>query len=370
MANASRAVLDGAQLPVANLRGAVLSAASLEGAKLPGANLEGARLPMANLRDADLTRSEASGAHFQRVILYDANLTGASLGGVELSDADLSGAQLPLADLEGARLSRSRLSGADLSQVNLRRACLKGADFSKADLTGASLVEAELVETNFGGAKLARCQLSRALFVGCNLEQAVLRECRVDDITLSGIRHDGVVTANLALTPSDEAAILVDDLEMVKLLETLLVEPRWRDLIAPNALRMVVVLGRFPEWRRPHLDAIRDQLRGRHYAPVAIDLEHPVGPKLRAVIENLAHLARFIIADLAGSREFMNDIQPLGPNLRGLPLQAIMPEGEELMELPSVWGKDPYRYRDTDHLVHSFAKSVLQPLEQKLAPVS
>ena len=261
-------------------------------------------------------------------------------------------------------------AGADLSQVNLRRACLKGADFSKADLTGANLVEAELVGTNFGGAKLDRCQLSRALFVDCNLEQAVLKECRLDDVTLSGIRHDGVVTANLALTPADEAAILVDDLEMVQLLETLLVESRWRELIAPNALRMVLVLGRFPEWRRPHLDAIRDQLRGRHYAPVAIDLENPVGPKLHAVIGNLGHLARFIIADLAGSREFIGDIQPFALALRVLPLQAIMPEGEELMELPGSWGKDPFRYRDTDHLVQTFAKSVLGPLEQKLASVS
>ena len=288
MANASRAVLDGAQLPVANLKGAVFSAASLEGAKLPGANLEGARLPMANLRDADLTRSEASHAHLPRVILYDANLTGASLGSAELMEADLSGAQLPLADLEGARLQGGRLGGADLSQVNLKRACLKGADFSKADLTGASLVEAELVRTNFGGAKLARCQFSRALVVDCNLEQAVLKECRLDEVTLSGIRHEGAVTANLALTPTDEASILVDDLEMVKLMETLLTEPRWRELFAPNALRVVLVLGRFPEWRHPHLDAVRDLLRKRDYAPVAIDLENPVGPKLRSAIENLA----------------------------------------------------------------------------------
>jgi len=322
------------------------------------------------LRDADLTRSEATGAHLQRVILYDANLTGASLCGAELMDADMSGAQLPLANLEGARLQRSRLGGADLSQVNLRRACLKGADLSKADLTGANLVEAELVGTNFGGAKLDRCQLSRALFVDCNLEQAILQECRLDDVTLSGIRHEGAVTANLALTPADEAAILVDDLEMVQLLETLLVTPRWRELIAPNALRMVLVLGRFPEWRRPHLEAIRDQLRKRHYAPVAIDLENPVGSKLRAVIGNLAHLARFIITDLAGSREFLSDIQPFALAFAELPLQAIMPEGEELMELPGIWGKDPYRYRDTDHLVETFAKSVLGPLEQKLASVS
>ena len=197
-----------------------------------------------------------------------------------------------------------------------------------------------------------------------------MSECRLDEVTLSGIKHEGAVTANLALTPADEAAILVDDLEMVQLMQTLLTEARWRELFTPNALRVVLVLGRFPDWRRPHLDAIREELRQRRYAPIAIDLENAVGRKLRAVIHNLAHLARFIIADLAGSREFLGEIQSFGLALRGLPLQAIIPEGEELMELPGFSSHEPYRYRDTDHLVETFEKRVLHPLEEKLEAVS
>jgi hypothetical protein len=46
-----------------------------------------------------------------------------------------------------------------------------------------------------------------------------------------------------------------------------------------------------------------------------------------------------------------------------------MPDGEEPPELPSLWVTEPYRYRDTEHLVEVFQKEILQPLERKLAAV-
>ncbi len=205
------------------------------------------------------------------------------LAGAEFEEADVSRAQLPLANLSEARLSKSRFSGADMNQVNLSRACLKGADLSKADLTGARLVEAEMVQTNLGGAKLSHCELSRALVMNCNLAQAILTESRLDDAVFAGSRHEGIVTSNLALTPSDEAAVLVDDLEMVHLMEALLREPRWRELITRSSLRVALVIGRFPQWRRPHLDAIREEVRrsrlraARHRSREAGRAEAPLG---------------------------------------------------------------------------------------------
>jgi len=163
--------------------------------------------------------------------------------------------------------------------------------------------------------------------------------------------------------------VLVDDLEMVQLMEILLREPRWRELIAKSSLRIVLVIGRFPEWRRPHLDAIREELRRSEYAPLTIDLDRPVGPKLRSSIENLAHLAKFLIVDLAGSRAFAKELPPFDLVLRELPLQVIIPDGEEPADLPGLPGLEPYRYRDTEHLVETFEKSILQPLERRLAAV-
>jgi hypothetical protein len=205
--------------------------------------------------------------------------------------------------------------------------------------------------------------------MNCNLAQAILTESRLDETVLSGARQEGIVTSNLALTPSDEAAVLVDDLEMVHLMDALLREPRSRELIARSSLRIALVIGRFPQWRRPHLDAVREELRRSEFAPLAIDLEKPVGPKLRSLIANLAHLARFVIADLAGSRAFAKELQPFSFTLRDLPIQVVMPDGEEPPDLPGNWAFEPCRYRDTEHLVEIFEREILQPLARKIAAV-
>jgi len=70
------------------------------------------------------------------------------------------------------------------------------------------------------------------------------------------------------------------------------------ELIGRSSLRVALIIGRFPQWRRPHLDAIRRRSAvairsSRHRSREA------VGPMLRSFIANLAHLARFVIADLA-----------------------------------------------------------------------
>ena len=48
-----------------------------------------------------------------------------------------------------------------------------------------------------------------------------------------------------------------------------------------------------------------------------------------------------------------------------------LPEGLKpyLLQLPVLWALDPYRYRDTEHLVEIFEREILQPLERKLAAV-
>ena len=141
---------------------------------------------------------------------------------------------------------------------------------------------------------------------------------------------------------------------------------RWRELVGRGALRAVLVLGLFPDWRQQHLEAIRDELRRRHYAPIVVDLDNPVGPTLNEAMANLVHVARFAIVDLGESREFAPELSLLAPSFAGAPLQVIAPDGYELEEIVGLTGHEPYRYRDTDDLVESFEQRVVRPLEARV----
>jgi uncharacterized protein YjbI with pentapeptide repeats len=113
---------------------------------LTGANLSGVILSGFQLREANLSRTDLSGASCVLTELSRANLNGADLKG-----ANLSLASLYHTNLSGAYLDRAYLSGADLFDANLSGAYLDGADLSGAYLTQADLSGAHLSGTYIRG---------------------------------------------------------------------------------------------------------------------------------------------------------------------------------------------------------------------------
>jgi hypothetical protein len=72
-----------------------------------------------------------------------------------------------------------------------------------------------------------------------------------------------------------------------------------RDVIDIITSKAVLILGRFtPPKRKAVLDALRDELRKRDYLPILFDFEKPDSKDLTGTVSTLAHMARFIIADL------------------------------------------------------------------------
>src|SRR5579859_7334705 len=227
---------------------------------LSGANLDRAHLSGANLGDADLRKAHLSGAI--------------------LVEADLREAILHEADLNGANLERAYLRGADLSGADLSKAILRGVDLSKADLSGVFLNEA----------LFARINLSGATLTNCHMYAISAWDLQCDDETKQG---------DLIITAGDQPTITVETLEMVQFISLLLKNKPLRDVINTLTSKVVLILGRFSDERKPVLDALRDELRKHDYLPVVFDFEKAAGRDLTEIFSTLAHLARFIIVDPA-----------------------------------------------------------------------
>ena len=118
-ANLSFAVLDDADLFVADLRfvnltGSDLDRAILDFALLIDGLLSDVRLVDASLISANLSGADLTNAVVGRADLRNANLTGATFTGAILLMSDLRDANLTDADLTGAFLGSARLQGATL----------------------------------------------------------------------------------------------------------------------------------------------------------------------------------------------------------------------------------------------------------------
>src|SRR6266704_1755366 len=241
-------------------------------------DLSFANLSGANLTRADLTRAGLNGAH-----LSEANLIIASLSGADLSGADLS----------FANLSYASLSGASLSEANLTR-----ANLSRARLSFANLSEANLYRANLSGADLSFANLSRATLVRTNLAQANLTDCQIYGISAWDIQLKEAKQNNLVITHEGQPTITVDNLEVAQFIYLLLNNTKIRDVINTLTTKVVLILGRFTPERKAILDALRDELRQHNYLPVLFDFEKPSSQDFTETVSTLAHLSRFIIADL------------------------------------------------------------------------
>ena len=372
--------LDGVDLSGAHLDGADLSVAGLNGANLRGADLSGADLSGAYLGRADLSEADLSGAQLDNASLIETHLRGADLSRARLNSADLSGADLSEANLTQAhlieaRLIKAQLRGANLNQALLSKTDLSGANLNQASLRGAFLIEArlngaDLSEADLSGAQLRAANMERAVLLNTLLKGADLTACRVYGVSAWGIHLEGAKQTNLVITPTGEPAITVDNLEVAQFIYLLLNNKRIREVIDTITSKLVLILGRFTTERKVILDALRDTLRARNYLPVVFDFDKPASRDLTETVSTLAHLARFIIADITDPKSIPQELQAIVPDL-AVPVQPIIARPQQpwgmFIDFPKKyhWVLETHGYTDLNDLLGDLQTNVIAPAEAK-----
>jgi uncharacterized protein YjbI with pentapeptide repeats len=268
----------------------------------------------------------------------------------DLSYADLHEAYLSGAHLWGANLTRADLSGANLVGAHLTEADLSGANLSKADLTGAYLTETTLVRTN--------------------LAEATLTNCNIYGIAAWNVQLKGAIQDNLVITPYDEPTITIDNLEVAQFIYLLLNNPKIREVIDTIAKKAVLILGRFTPERKAVLDALREALRTRGYLPILFDFDKPSSRDLTETVSTLAHLARFVIADISDAKSIPQELMTIVPNLPSVPVQPLILTSQHEYGMFEhftrfSWVLPVYRYTDEASLLQSLQEKVITPAEQK-----
>lgn len=281
---------------------------------LSKADLRELPLHGANLRSANLGGADLGGAQ-----LVEADLRGAFLGGAVLDGAALDGALLKGARLTGASLRSAVLTGADLRHVDLRQAQLDGAHLVGARLIGANLHQASLVSADLGGADLTSAQLIETC-----LRDARLERCRVYGVAAWNVDVTGAIQTDLVVTARGDSEVTVDDIEVAQLVHLVLNSAALSKCIDTVTSKLVLILGRFSEHRKPVLDAIRADLRLLGLVPVVFDFEKPARRSLTDTVATLAHLARLVIADITDARSVPYELGRIVPHLPSVPLLPIL----------------------------------------------
>jgi hypothetical protein len=266
--------------------------------------------------------------------------------------------------------SSAFLSWANLSRANLSEAYLFEAYLINADLSGANLSWASL-----SGANLSDASLRYSALVKTDLTGATLTGCRIYGISAWSLKLEGAKQHNLNVSDFGEPAIMVDNLEVAQFIYLLLNNERIRQVIDTITSKVVLILGRFTSERKAVLEAIRDSLRQHDYLPVLFDFDKPTSRDLTETISTLAHMARFIIADITEAKSIPQELQAIVPNLPSVPVQPLLLASEyeygmfeHFKRYP--WVLEAYLYEDPREVLTSLEAKIISPAEAKATELS
>lgn len=348
-------VLDEANLSGANLSEFFLSGIDFREANLISVNLNRAILKYAVCNNAlfddatfigaDLEGADFSGAHLEGADFTDANLVKANF-----ADADMRSAKLINADLKGANLQRATLSFAQLDGANLTGVALGHANLAYANARKAAFISCDATRVDFSHADLSHANLwsanlTRAQFIETNLKNAILRDSSIYGASIWDVDLTNAEQTDLVITRRDEPTISIDNIEVAQFIHLLLNNRKIRHVIDTITSKVVLILGRFTPERKAILDAIRDELRRNNYLPILFDFEKPSSRDLTETVSTLAHIARFIIADLSDARSVSQELERVVPALPSVPVQPLLAKGHREYPMFEHFKKYPWVLR-------------------------
>lgn len=175
---------------------------------------------------------------------------------------------------------------------------------------------------------------------------------------------------DLIITEAGEPEVTVNDIEVVNFTELILHSEKIRNVIDTVSRKAVLILGRFTEERKEVLDALRDELRKRNYLPILFDFEVAATRDVTETLSLLAHMARFIIADISDAKMVLQELGAIVPVLPSVPVQPIIAAAQA--EPPSIrffrrypWVLKTYCYDNLRQLLANVDERVICPAEAK-----
>lgn len=273
--------------------------------------------------------------------------------------ADLSGIDLK----EFGNLSGFTFYKTDLSYSNISNLKFDGCNFRKANLCGSIFRDTQFLNSNFDkcmmlhttghnahftncslfGANLGSSNFYKAKFTNCNLTQSSigwtqLIETEFHSSELSYTRAYGTSVwncnfidshqKNIRINKEGEPLISVDDIEIAQFIHLMLTNKKIKNVISTLTSKVVLILGRFTEERLSVLREIKEILRERNYVPVLFDFEPSINRDITETVSTIAHLSKFIIADLTSAKSIPQELSHIIPNLPSVTIQPILLDGE------------------------------------------
>ena len=287
--------------------------------------------------------------------------------GFDFSDALLDGAR----NFNNHNLSSMILHGASMIGCNFYNQEMIGLNLRGVNLKGANLEGVRINDTVLKDSNLQGVNLKRSIIINTDLSNCNLSDTKVFGISTWDLKLNNSIQKNILITQDDQPAIVIDNLKVAQFIYLLINNSEIRDVIDTVANKAVLILGNFSPDRIKILYQVRDKLRCAGYIPILFDFDKPSSRDTTETIITLAHMSKFIIADLSSQRSVPHELSHIIPRLE-VPVKPIIAskiDGETqhpygmFKDLRKYrWVLETYHYDSPEQLNKDFEKQIIEPL--------
>jgi len=258
--------------------------------------------------------------------------------GIDFSAVDLHMASLRNCSFENCCFDDAKITASDLvdsyfvncafKNVNMRLSKLGSATFDGCIFENSDLSYCSAGNTSFRNSKFIKTALEHVSFIANDFSNTELLDCSVYGISSWDLNLEGSIQKNLIITRKDQPAITVDNIELAQFLYLIINNAKLRNIIDSITSKVVLILGNFSPERKTVLDEIREKLRYYDYIPVMFDFDKPVSRSLTETIYTLAHISRFVIADLSSVQSVGHELATIIPKLPSVTFYPLLVNGD------------------------------------------
>jgi len=115
---------------------------------------------------------------------------------------------------------------------------------------------------------------------------------------------------------------------------------------------------------------VREALRQHNYVPVLFDFDRPGSRDITETIPTLAHMSRFVVADITDATSIPQELLAIVPALPSVPAQPLLLSSQHEYEMFEhfkrfPWVLKPYLYGNQKQLLASLETKIVRAAEAK-----
>lgn len=251
-------------------------------------------------------------------------------------------------DFENYNLNNCHFYQASLQNCNLNYTEITWSSFFLCNLANSTIINPGISSyseenifqgVNFRWSAFGECDLHNVNMKGALFEAVHLHDCNLKGANISFSRIHGLsswgntvdettIQNDLIITPYNEPTIKVDNFEIAQFLYLIISNKKIRNVIDTLATKVVLILGSFSFEDKIILDQIKSYLTHQNFIPVVFDFDKPSSRNLTETVSTIAHLSKFVIADLTNPKSVPHELASIAPILKSVPIIPIIKEGQ------------------------------------------